>query len=134
MNSFAIFLGIFLPGSVIKGIRDENFFVSLSAYLISFGLEIMPERGFLIFWIFLLFFSEFSSTGRVWTEFEPKLFCRFLGLSYPVWAKIMPERCFLIFWIFLLFFSELSSAGRVWMEFGTKVFLSLSPIISSRFR
>ena len=69
LNSFAIFLGIFLPGSVMNGIRDEFFFVSFLANLIPFGLEIMLERGFLIFWIFLLFFSEFCSTGRVWTEF-----------------------------------------------------------------
>ena len=87
LNYFAIFFGIFLPRSVMNGIRDEIVFVSFLDYLIPFGLEIMPEIGFLIFWIFLLFFSEFSSTGRVWTEFEPKLFCRFLGLSYPVWAK-----------------------------------------------
>ena len=49
LNSFAICFGIFLPGSVMNGIRDENFFVSFSAYLIPFRLEIMPERGFSIF-------------------------------------------------------------------------------------
>ena len=34
----------------------------------------MPERGFLIFWFFFLFFSEFSCPGRVWTEFGTKIF------------------------------------------------------------
>ena len=81
LNTFAIFFGIFFPGSVMNGIWDENFFVSFSAYLIPFVLKIMPDRGFLIFWIFLLFFSEFSSMGRVWTEFETKTF---LLLTRPI--------------------------------------------------
>ena len=62
--SFSIFLTIFLPGSSMNGIRDLNFFLSFSAYLIPFWLKIMPERGFLVCRIFLLFFSEFSCPGR----------------------------------------------------------------------
>ena len=104
MNSFAIFFGIFLPRSVMNGIRDEIFFVSFLDYLIPSGLEIMPERGFLIFWILLLFFSEFSSTGRVWAEFEPKLFRRFLGLSYPVLAENNTEKKFFNFLSFFAIF------------------------------
>ena len=127
---FWIFFVIFLPGSVMNEIQDENFFVSFSAYLIPFGLKIMPERGFLIFWIILLFFSEFSSEGRVWTEFGTEIF---LSLCYliPFSLKIIQERGFLIFWILLLFFSEFSFSGRLWTEFGTKIFLSLSRPISS---
>ena len=81
LNSFAIFFGIFLNGSRTNGIWDLNFFLSFSAYLIPYWLKIMPERGFLIFWIFLLFFSEFSCTGRVWTEFGTKIF---FPLSRPI--------------------------------------------------
>ena len=90
----------------------------------------MPERGFLIFWIFLLFFPEFSCPGSVWTEFGTKIF---FSLSRPIssrFSKIMPDRGFLIFWIFLLFFSEFSCLGWIWTEFGTKIFSSLSHPIS----
>ena len=38
-----------LLGSIMNGIREENFFLAFSAYLIPFWLKIMPERGFLIF-------------------------------------------------------------------------------------
>ena len=62
----------------------------------------MPDRGFLIFWIFLLLFSEFSCPGRVWTEFGTKIsFC----LSRPI------SSCFGykkyrkgVFWFFDFFF------------------------------
>ena len=47
----------------------------------------MPERDFIIFWILLLFYSEFSCPGRVWTEFGTKFFFFFFGLSHPVLAK-----------------------------------------------
>ena len=55
----------------------------------------------------MLFFSEFSCSGRVWTEFATKIF--FLSLSayiIPFWLKIMPESVFLVFWNFLLFFQN----------------------------
>ena len=65
LNFFAIFFGIFLPGSSMNGIRDKNFFLPFSAYLIPNLLKIMPDRGFLIFRIFLLFLSELSCPGRV---------------------------------------------------------------------
>ena len=97
LNFFAIFVGIFLPGSTMNGIWDYNFFHYFSAYVILFWLTIMPERGFWIFWIFLLFFSEFSCPGRVWTDFGTKCFFTFSAYLIPFWLKIMPERCFLIF-------------------------------------
>ena len=78
LNFFAIFFGIFLPGSSLNGIRDKIFFIAFSAYLIPFWLKIMPERGFLIF---LIFFSEFSCPGQVWTEFGTKIF---FSLSQPI--------------------------------------------------
>ena len=37
-------------------------------------LKILTERVFSIFWMFYLFFSEFSCLGRVLTEFRTKIF------------------------------------------------------------
>ena len=87
----------------------------------------MPRRGFIIFWIFLLFFSEFSCPGQIWTEFRTKtfFFSLFRPISFQFWIKIMSERGFVIFWIFLLLFSEFSCLGRIRMEFGIKIFFSL---------
>ena len=60
---------------------------------------------FLIFWILLLFFSEFSCPGRQWTEFWTKVFfISFSAYLIPFWLKIMLERGFLIFWFFCNFF------------------------------
>ena len=74
----------------------------------------MPERGFLPFWIFLLFFSEFSCRGRVWMEFRTKIFSLSFSASLsPFWIEIKPELSFLIFWIFLLFCLEFYYPGRV---------------------
>ena len=110
------------------------FFFSFSAYLIPFWLKIMSETGFLIFSIFLLFFSKFSCSGQVWTEFRSKIFFfTFSAYIIPFWLKIMSERGFLIFSNFLLFFSEFSCPGRAWTEFGSKFFFSLSQPISFRF-
>ena len=84
LNFFTIFFGIFLAGSSMNGIRKSNFFPSFSAYPIPFWLKIMLERGFLIFSIFLLFFSEFSCLGRVRTEFGSKIFFSF---SRPISSR-----------------------------------------------
>ena len=131
-NFFCFFFGIFLPGSRISGIRALNFFLCFLAYLIPFWLEILPERGFLIF---LLNFSEFSCRGQVWTEFGTKIFFfPFSTYLIPFWLKIRPKSGFVIFWIFLQFSSEFSCSGRVWTEFGAKIFFSLSQPISSHFR
>ena len=127
MNFFAIFFEIFLPGSSMNGIRDQNFFQFFSAYHIQFWLEILPEWGFLVFWIFLLFFSEFSCRRRVWTEFGTKFFfLLFLGLSHPNLAKKKAGKRFFNFLNILQFISKFSSPCRVWTEFGTKIFFSLS--------
>ena len=134
LNFFSIFSGIFLPGLSMNGIRDWNFFPSFSSYLIPLWLKIMPGIGFVIFWIFLLYFSEFSCTGQEWTEFGTKiLFSLSLPTSSRFGKKIMSERGFLIFWIFFLYFSEFSCPGRVWTEFGTQIFFPLFRRISSHF-
>ena len=85
LSFFAIFFGIFLPGSSSSGIRAWNIFLPFPAYLIPFWLEIFPERGFLIFWIFLLLFLEFCWQGRVWTEFGTKIF---FSLSRPISSSL----------------------------------------------
>ena len=87
----------------------------------------MPRRGLIIFWIFLLFFSEFSCPGRVWTEFGSKTLFVFNFSAYlvPFRLKIMPGRGLIIFWIFFLYFSEFSFPGRVWTEYRTKIVFSL---------
>ena len=74
LNFIAIFFGIFLHWLSMNGIRVLNFFFSFSAYLIPFWQKILQEIGFLIFWIFLLIFSEFSFSARVLTEFGTKFF------------------------------------------------------------
>ena len=85
----------------MNGIRDKIFFFSFSAYLVPFLLNVMPERGFLIFWIFLLLFSEFSSPGRVWMGIGTKIF--FLSFSAylrPFCLERIPKIDFLIFFYF----------------------------------
>ena len=130
LNFFAILFGIFLPGSSGNGIRDYNFFLTFSANLILVWIQIMPEWCFLIFWIFLLFFLEFSSPGRGGTEFGTKIFFSFSAYLIPVWIEITPVWCFLIFWIYLLFFMEFSSPDWVWTEFRTNFFfLYFSPYL-----
>ena len=87
LNFFAIFFAIFFPRWSMNRILDLNFYLSFSASFNPFWIEIMPELTSWIFWIFLLFFLEFSSSGWVWTEFGLKFFCFFFGLSHPVLAK-----------------------------------------------
>ena len=86
----------------------------------------MPERDFLIFWIF---FSEFSSPDPVWTEIGAKFFFSlFLGLSHPVLAKNnVGKRFFNFLNFFAIFFSEFSSPGRVWTKIRTKFFFFSFP-------
>ena len=82
----------------------------------------MPGRGFIIFWIFLLFFFwNFLARVEYERNFGVKFCFHFFGLSHFS-LKIMFGIGFIIFWIFLLFFSEFSCPGRVWMELGTKIF------------
>ena len=81
-----------------------KYFFSFSDYLIPFWLKIMPERGFLIFWIFLLFFSEFSSRVEYERNSGLKFFFLFLGLSNLVLAKNNAWKRFFNFLNFFAFF------------------------------
>ena len=117
------------PGRVWTEFGTKIIFFSFSAYDIPFWLKIMPKRGFLIFWIFLLFYSKFSS----WVEYERNSvlkFCSaFLDLSHTVLGKNNAGKCFFSFLKCFAIFSEFSCLGRVWTEFRTKIFLSFSPYI-----
>ena len=66
----------------------------------------MPEGGFLIFWIFLLFFFfEFSRSGWVRTEFGSKIFFfLFLDLSQPGFDRDITKMKFSNFWKFFCYF------------------------------
>ena len=84
----------------------------------------MPERRFLIFFNF---FWEFSSQGRVGTEYGTKTFFSILGQSHPGLDRnnaVMMRLTFLN--LFAIFFREFSSQGRVGTEFGAKFFFSFS--------
>ena len=128
-NFFDIFFGIFLPESRKNEIRNWNFFLSFSVYIIPFWLKIMPKRVFLIFWNYLLFFSKFSSPVRVWTEFGTKIFSFFLSLSRPrlYWNSI--GMMFFSFLNFLAIFLEMA-ARLGWERNSGLKFFSLFPGLS----
>ena len=102
LNFFVIFFGIFLPGSSMNGIWDKIFFFSFLASLYPYLIEIMPELSYLIFWIVLLFFSEFSCLGQVWTEFGTKIF---FSLSWPISPVLAKNNNGKKFFYFLNFFA-----------------------------
>ena len=114
LNCFALFFGIFFPGSSMNGIFCyffRNFLVRiekernlrLNFFSLFLGLYHLilaknnVRKSFLIFFNFLLFFSEFSCPGRVWTEFWSKFLFSLSAYIIPFWLKIMPEIGFLIF-------------------------------------
>ena len=88
----------------------------------------MPEWGFLIFWIFLLFFSEYSCPGRVWTKFGAKFFFFFfffvfLGLPHPVSSKNIAGKGFFNFLnFFAIFFRNFLARVEYERDSGLKFF------------
>ena len=117
------FFRIFFPRLSLNGNRDKNFFfLSFSAYLRPFWLQIIPERDFFIFWFFFYFFRNFLSRAEYERNSGLKFFFLFLGLSHPVLARNNPGKKF---FNFFNFFWEFSSPGQVWTEFGSKIFFSL---------
>ena len=131
--SFIFFLEFYSPGRLWTEFGTKIFFFSFLVYLISFWQKILLGRGFIIFWIFLQFYSEFSCPDRVRMELGTIFFYSFSDYLIPFWREIMPGRGYIIFKKFLLFFSDFSCPGRVWTEFGTKIFFPLFQTISSRF-
>ena len=133
LNFFAIFFRIFLPSSSMNRSRDENFFHSFSAYLIPIWLKRRLERGFLIFWIFLLFFSQFSSLAKFERNSGLNFFSPFFGLSQPILAKNNAGKRFFNFFNFFDIFSRIFLPGSSMNGIRDKNFFSLSRPISSCF-
>ena len=105
MNFFAIFFGIFLPGSSMNGILEWNFVFTFSVYLIPFSEKIMPGRGFIIFRIFLLFFFRNLLARFEYERNSGVKFCfHFFGLSHPVLAKKNARKGFYNFLNFFTIF------------------------------
>ena len=125
------FFGIFLPGLSMNGIWDYNFFLSFSAYLISFWLKIRSERGFLIF---CYFFRNFLALVDYEWKSVLKFFSRFLGLSHHVLGRNNAwKRFFYFFEFFCHIFRNFLARVEYERNSGLKFFFSLSRPISSRF-
>ena len=98
----------------------------------------MPERSFLIFWIFLLFFSEFSCPGWVWTEFWTKIF---FSLSRPIasrfgykkWWKEVFEFFQIFCYFFQNFLARVENERNLRLKFFS-IFFSLShPVLAKNY-
>ena len=131
MDLFVIFIGIFLPVSRMNEIRDKNFFLPFSAYLIPFWLKIMPERGILIFWIFLqFFFRNFLASVKYERNSGLKFFSLFFGLSHPVLAENNAGKWYFIFLnFFAIFFGNFLPRAEYERNSGLK-FFSLFFVVS----
>ena len=120
MNIFALLFEIFYSGSGSK-VRNENFFFrSFSTYPDPFSLEMKPEWCFLIFWIFLPFFLDFSILGGARRIETINFFLSFSICPDPFWLEIRHEWCFLIFFALFMEFSIQGRVGRI----GTIIFFS----------
>ena len=106
LNFFENFFSEFsFRGRVWKEFGAKIFVLPFSAYLIPFWLKIMPERGFLIFWIFMLFFPNFLARVQYQRNSGLKYFSPFPGLSHPVLARnIAWKRSFNFLNFFAIFF------------------------------
>ena len=91
----------------------------------------LAGRGFIIFWIFLLFFFEiFLPASSMNGILEKNFIFSFLAYLLQIWLKIMPGRGFIIFWIFFYFFRNFLARVEYERNSGEKfyfLFFSLSP-------
>ena len=105
LNFFLLFFWNFLLRVGQIPIKTIFFyFFSFSPFSNLFWLEKKLCWCFQIFWIFLLFFLEFSITGRVLTRRNDFFFLSFSTFPNLFWLGKKLWLCFLIFWIFSLFF------------------------------
>ena len=88
----------------MNGIRDYFFFLFFGLSHPVLARNNAGIRFFNFFFSFLKLFSEFSSRGRVCTEFGTKIFFVVLTLSHPVLAKNNAGKTFLNFLNFFAFF------------------------------
>ena len=113
-------------GLVSAEFGPKIFFLPFPAYLIQFWLEILPERGFLIFWIFCYFFWNFLAGVEYERNSGLKFFSLFLGLSHPVLAKnIAGKRFFKCFEFFCYFFWNFLAEVEYERNSGLKFFSPL---------
>ena len=135
LNIFAIFFGIFQPGSVGTEFWVKIFylFLSLSHSVLDRNNAGMRFFNFLNFFAF--FFWNFPAPVEQERNLELKLFSLFLGLFQPVLDRNNARMMFFNFLnFFVIFFLEFSSLARVGTEIVTKIVFTLSRPISSRFR
>ena len=86
----------------------------------------MPERGFLIFWIFLLFFFR---NFLPQAEYQRKsgqnfFFSLFRSIYSSFRLKVIPERDFLNFWFFFNFFRNFLARAEYERNSGQEIFSS----------
>jgi len=74
------------------------------SYLIPFWLEIMSGRGFIFFWIYLLFFRNFLARVEYERNSGLKFFFLFFGLYLSVLAKNIAGKWFYNFLNFFTIF------------------------------
>ena len=86
-------------------------------FFLFFGLShlvlAIKKAGKRFFDFFFLFFSQFSSSGRVWTEFGTKCFFSFSAYLILFWLQKRLERGFLIFF-FYFFHNFLARVEYEW--------------------
>ena len=103
---FAIFFFNYLLGVGLEIIGTIIFILTLSRpFQTEFCLVRCHNGVFLIFWILLLFFLEFSIQGRVRNDRNDNFYFHSFS-TFPIqfWLEKKRLWCFLVFWIFLLFF------------------------------
>ena len=108
-------------------------------FLLFFGLYLPdlarnnPKMIFLVFWIFVLFFFEFSRLGCVGTDSERIFFLLFFGLSHLVLVRNKPKMMFYNSLNFYTVFLEFSKPGCVGTNSEWNFFSSLFWLFPSRF-
>ena len=111
LNIFAIFWEILKLGSGKKGSKLEKNFHSFSACPDPFRLEMNPGWCFLIFWIFLLFYSEIYHSGQVKTVSNEKIFFTHFR-PFPTQFCLKWSTMFFNYFKLFAIFWEFSSSGQ----------------------
>ena len=111
---FGFFFRIFLARVEYErnwGLKFLSLFLGLTQTVLDRN---SAGTNFFNFLNFFLFFSEFSSLGRVWTEFGTKFVLSFSDYVVLFWLKIMPEWGFFNFFaiFFTIFFRNFLSRAK----------------------
>ena len=80
----------------------------------------MLGRGFIIFWIFFLFFPEYSCPGRIWTEFWSKILYSLFRPMGVLAKNNARKRFYNFFNFFTIFFRNFISWVEYERNFGVK--------------